>query len=389
VFKASWYRKHVTELPSVVVCPVNFDPLTSEEEWEKHDFQIQHLYAQAKGQLNGRHCRLVMLCVCSRDYSVEQESKERLHLVQERVTTLRRHLGVEKAQVQLVYTADLATEDGSSTLWKVYKALHAYALDYYKVSSKMTRDHKRGVDSRSGLSFCGQLIMNARHNLKTAVFYEFRGAPPTKALKHLEVAFGKLCALAKSYASDVIATGRATRIPVEEVKHVASIINYALCRLRIATSSGAEASTQFQKFSSIYRGLRSLPPLGPLEFDELQEGVGMKTNQREHSFALLYRAKQWQWLASQHEIFSQLLSHAKKNGMELQAKASGAGGSKRGSKQIVRRVDPFLLEHTHVGNAALAHRRKYECCLLLKRTISSEGGVAVSVEDQKRIENSE
>jgi hypothetical protein len=402
VFKASWYRKHFTELPSVVVCPVHFEPTSNDDEWEKHDFQIQHLYAQAKGQLNGRHCRLVMLCICSRDYSVEQESKERLHLVQERITTLRRHLGVEKAQVQLVYTADLADTSGSATLRKVYKALHAYALDYYKVSSKMTRDHKRGVDSRSGLSFCGQLIMSARHNLKTAIFYEFRGAPASKALKHLETAFGKLCDLAKSYASDIIATGKATGIPVEEVKHVASIINYALCRIRIATSQGPEASLQFQKFTSIYRGLRSLPPLGPVESEEGGGGGGGGGGRRRrgggrggggtqtHSFALLYHAKQWQWLAAQHEIFSQLLSHAKMNGMVLQPQSVGRGSSgKRGSKQMLKKVDPFLLEHTHLANASLAHRRKYECCLLLKRTIACEGGVAVSIDDQKRMEDSE
>ena len=78
------------------------------------------------------------------------------------------------------------------------------------------------------------------------------------------------------------------------------------------------------------------------------------------------------------------------NGMVLQPQSVGRGSSgKRGSKQMLKKIDPFLLEHTHVGNAALAHRRKYECCLLLKRTIAYEGGVAVSIDDQKRMEDSE
>ena len=381
IFKSTWYKKHTLELPSVVVCPVNFNPLTDDQQWEKHESEIQKIYAQAKSQLNGRHCRLVMLCVCAREYSVDQETKDRLHTAHDRITSLRKHLGVEKSQVQLLYAADMTPT--SISLLKVNKALHGYAADYYKVASKLTRDHKRGVDARSGLSFCAQLIMNARHNLKTAVFYEFRGTP-AKAMRHLDVSFGKLVDLAKVYKNDMFATGKSTKITVEELKSIASVVNYSICRLKIAGSKPLEAAAQFQRFISVFRHLKSEPPL-----------VSLSSGTVPHPVLTLYLTKQWKWLAAQHEIFSALLAHAKMNNISLiqpeLMKYFQKGNNKTAKANAANAVSAnktptSLMECTYLSNAVFAHRKRHRLTENLKNSIGAWGGVAVDEEDRSRLQ---
>jgi hypothetical protein len=371
IFKMGWYRKHLTELPSVVVCPVQFEPYTDEEQWGSMERSIETIYGQARGQLNGRHCRLVMLCVVLRDYSIDRETKDRLHVASDRVSSLRKHLGLEKSQVQLIYTADMLPT--STTMQKIYKTLHGYASEYYKFSSKLTREHKRGVDSRSGLSFCGQLIMTVRHNLKTSIFYEFRGTP-LKALRHLDVCYGKLIDLQKVYENDIIATGKATGITVEELKMVASLVNYNICRLNFSLSKGIDAMEQFQKHVSAFRHLKSIVPCMKV----LQVGTGL--NEVEHPISIYYSLVKWKWLGNQHEIFSALLTHSQKNNIPLNI-------FKKKSKNDDNNL-PLLTQYNHLSNAILAHRRSYTLLNVLKRNVSLWGGVGLNIEDSKRILNS-
>ena len=375
IVKAGWYRKHMRELPSVVVCPVSLDPfLTDEEQWEGLETSVQTIYGQARSQLNGRHCRVVLLCVCARDYSMDQESKDRMHMAAERITSLRKRIGVEKSQVQLIYTSDMTPT--SNTMGKIYKTLHGYASDYYKISSKLTRDHKRGVDSRSGLSFCAQLVYAVRHNLKTAVFYEFRGTP-VKSLRHLEVCFSKLIDLARVYGNDSIATGKATGITIEELKSVAAIVNYTICRLHIHMQKGHDAVLQFKKYLAAFRHLKSIvPSMPPLQ---------AKSAMLDHPITTLYQVECWQWLANQHEIFNTLLTHAQMNNLPL---VPPVKNSKKTSKKIVK-IEPLLTQYTHLSNAVLAYRRSH--CLLtnMKTSVALWGGVALSIEEQARIQPSQ
>jgi hypothetical protein len=379
VFKADWFRKHVAEIPSVVLLPVRFEPHPDLSAWQAVESAIVQCAAEARRSLSGRPVRCVLVCICPRDYPIERETKERLHVAQDRLRNLRLRVGADKNECHLLYTADL-NDPQSPNVRKFVKSVHDVSLNYYKAASKRTRDHKRHVQHSPGISLPGVVLLQARHNLKTGVFYEFRGQA-SKSIKHMQTCFGKLVELAQIIARGS-AESRSTHVTLEEVKSVASLVSYTLCRQQIWQRRPDLAEAQFTLLIRTFRGLRSRPP------------VDARAGARASNVSL-YRSKMWAWTGLQSEIFAELLMHARANKVPLAgdgvakmkdgviARSSKAG--KRAGGGVAAGPGPGLWMCTHLQNAMQAHQRRVTFSADLRRLCGQEGGVALNPGEREEI----
>lgn len=367
VFKQNWFRKYTMDIPSVLLLPVHFDPHPDQAAWQKMENEIMQCTSEARSSLAGRSIRVVLICICQRDYPIEQESKERLQMAQDRLRNLRLRASLEKSECHLVYSADLNGQ--SANLSKIVKSIHNISMDYYKAACKYVRDHKRHFSHSPELSLPGTLVLQARHNLKIGYFYEFRGQM-SKSTKHIEASFNKLVELARLIDEGASAS-RSSRITLEEIKSVASLVSYTLCRQQIWQKRSDLAEAQLNSLICKFRKMRSRPPV--------DERAGAR-----RSNEILYKSRMWKWIGVQSEIFADLLMHAKASHIPLTGDRSSnrMRKSKAGSG-----VEPGqgLLMCTHLYNAMQAYRRNIAFVASLRKLCALEGGVALDTNESDEL----
>ena len=115
---------------------MRFEPHPEQGAWQAVENGIVQCASEARRSLSGRPIRCVLICICPRDYPIERETKERLHVAQDRLRNLRLRVGADKNECHLLYTADL-NDPQSLNMKKVMKSVHGVSLDYYKTASRL------------------------------------------------------------------------------------------------------------------------------------------------------------------------------------------------------------------------------------------------------------
>ena len=198
----------------------------------------------------------MLILIQEREYLKSQEGRERAQIAKERVLSLRRCVDFDSKRVHLVYTADLSNENSSADMQKLSKTLHSSCIDFYKKASKSVKDMRRFI-STSGMSKEVQYCMSSRLFIKIGHYYELR-REDVKAYKTYKDAYDDLISIInqKKQKPSNPNIYNSSKVTINEVKHVAEIICYKLCRLCFLQGRAVEAVRLFRNHM---HQLRDLP----------------------------------------------------------------------------------------------------------------------------------
>ena len=256
IFKKNWFEKHTLEIPALLLLVLPFEASLSDKEWEEKEIQLVKDIQRGENQVDGSKTKLMLILIQEREYLKSQEGRERAQIAKERVLSLRRCVDFDSKRVHLVYTADLSNENSSADMQKLSKTLHSSCIDFYKKASKSVKDMRRFI-STSGMSKEVQYCMSSRLFIKIGHYYELR-REDVKAYKTYKDAYDDLISIInqKKQKPSNPNIYNSSKVTINEVKHVAEIICYKLCRLCFLQGRAVEAVRLFRNHM---HQLRDLP----------------------------------------------------------------------------------------------------------------------------------
>ena len=243
ILKCNWFEKHVFQLPSVLLAVLPFEPSLSDNEWKKREGSLQKDVQKVYEQIQGNKIKLVVILLQERDYSQSQESKERLQLAKERILSLRRQVDLDSKSVHLLYTSDLNLK--SDSVKKILSSANSMSIDCIKADGKQGK-HMRTSVSIGGMPKKSQIVLKIRQSVKLGQFYDMRHEE-TKAKKEYLRAYDDLVAIS--------AAPLPFPITMNEVKAVAQILFFKLCRLHFSLSHPNDATRCFRDHLRTFRDL--------------------------------------------------------------------------------------------------------------------------------------
>ena len=222
IIKNNWVTKHHSLLPSVVIFIIKFSMEWSAGEWGRREGSIQESYAKMKSQIASRDAKIVLVVVRVGPDTTDKE------LADERMSSLKRHLGIEGKYIFVFNPTDFAPQ--SVVAKRLGKLVRELSNAYYKFHTKRLKR----FDKLTGKAVQPMLI--ARYNFKAAFYYQFQGQPP-KALNHYQQCYVALVSMLDSADPDTL----------EQVKTIAEWTNMKMiCILLNAGGRERDTAQQFR-----------------------------------------------------------------------------------------------------------------------------------------------
>ena len=296
LFKADWFEKHVNKLPSVLLVLLPFEPSLSDNDWTMREDSLQQDLMRVAEQVHGNKIKVMAVLIQQRDYPQSQEAKERQQLAKERILSLRRKVDYDSKSVHLLYTFDLHL--GSDAVKKMLTSVSNVCVDQLKAEIKHGKDMRTKVSSaQAHVAKKSQLVLKVRQSLKIGQLYSMR-LEEAKSKKEYERAYEDLVQLTHSTLP--------FPITMNEVKTVAQIIFFKLCRIHFNQARPGDAVTCFREHMRIFRELPRHRSRAASVGQTEEEATALETD------SLLVECDKMAWGARQCMIFADLLRECRK-----------------------------------------------------------------------------
>lgn len=255
ILKTNWFAKHLFEIPSVAV-------VFEEADWHSLQNTDQRMKCIEKVKrvrtlLNGRHTKIVLILLQSEPitHSDDQTYKENVgKLCLECDINPKSFFIIPINELQLML----------SYVQRIEQIILDLAKNYYVAQTKSVKSHKEQLNKST------QIYLYIRHEFKLGFFHEIRQIYNT-ALGHYKNAYVSLMEI------------RTNPLNIFEVKSMASLLNYKICRLCFYLNVPMDAISNFRKHVDIFQNKQT-------------------TNQGGF--------EQFAWLSEQFQIFAELFEMA-------------------------------------------------------------------------------
>jgi len=216
ILKRNWMRKHLELLPSVVVMFFTNSSITS----------VSSTVGKVKMALTGRQTKLAIVILQD---MVDQDT----------VTSICTECSISS---RAVFSLNPSSPTAMTSVVQLESTLQELASNYYHGQIKTIKSHRDMLNKATHL----QLLV--RHSFKVGFMSELKG--------DLHSAY-------KSYtaAYQLLLESRLTEHNTSEIRTVAGIINYKICRLAFRLNLPRDAITQFRKHMDGWRKCPNPPQL--------------------------------------------------------------------------------------------------------------------------------
>ena len=192
LLKANWLEKHTHGLPSVVVVVLPFSTAWSPQEWaQREQGMAEHVnrVKEAVASRDGSRLLLVFL----RDGPLMDTSPK--DIVDERLTAVRRHLGVESKLTTLLHPSEL--DLSSPVMRKLFKNVREYAASYYLTQARRIKKWEKSLNRST------QQRLLTRYCFKVGFYYEMQGNHE-KMLRYYRMSYEYLTQLPRGGSDDYV-----------------------------------------------------------------------------------------------------------------------------------------------------------------------------------------
>eukprot|EP00007_Cunea_sp_BSH-02190019_P004543 CAMPEP_0174242618 /NCGR_PEP_ID=MMETSP0417-20130205/28537_1 /TAXON_ID=242541 /ORGANISM="Mayorella sp, Strain BSH-02190019" /LENGTH=1199 /DNA_ID=CAMNT_0015322037 /DNA_START=109 /DNA_END=3708 /DNA_ORIENTATION=+ len=254
MLKLSWLHRHVTSFPSVLTVFISWEDEV--ENWQNKEIETLAFIDQARQIILTKNIRLLVVLVVNDIDDIKPAIRE------QKVHNVAKHCNLSERN--FVFFSRKTPKDCTVN---VEKHLMELASQYYMEEAKRLKKQKDLISKRS------QPQLLVRLYFKIGFLYEFCTGF-TLAIKYYRTAY--------VYLREVLRERR-TYAQLIEVKAVADMLNFKICKLLLTENGIQEACTQFQKHVNTW-----------------QDMIGTPHREYEH----------WDWLSSQFEVFGDLMACA-------------------------------------------------------------------------------
>jgi len=259
ILKSHWLKKHLQEIPSVVV--IFFDLDWDEPQWKERQMECSTRVEIVRNSLQGRGTKIAVVLI---QKNAPLPPGEDL-MAAERAVSLCSACEISaKSLYVLPHTDHLI---GYTV--RLENAFYEQAQAYYHQEARKVKSHKDFLNKTT------HQLLFVRHQFKSAFFNELKQDSHT-AIKHYKQAYGYMLDL-RMHDTNML-----------EVKTVAGFINYKICRLSFQHNAPLDAIAQFRKHIDFFKSKTGIPELS-----------------FEHSA----------WMSKQFQVFGDLFDEAIKLGL--------------------------------------------------------------------------
>ncbi|CAL4110444.1 unnamed protein product, partial [Meganyctiphanes norvegica] len=263
ILKSNWMNKYLNLVPSLVVLFYDLD--WGDQNWSELKNDLVLKIQILKSDLSGRSIRLALVLIQS-GISVPGEDSRTAERAQERAATLCNACDLQPKNLFVLPHSD---QHLLGYTVRLETALSEIGWSFYLTEAKTVRGHKDFLNKTN------HQLLFVRHQFKLGYLNELRNDPQT-AIKHYAQCYHNCLEL------------RYTDTNLHEIRIVASIVNYKICRLDFSLNLPRDAIAQFRKHIDLFRART-----GPKEFIF------------EH----------YAWLSKQYQLFGDVFEEAVRNGL--------------------------------------------------------------------------
>lgn len=231
ILRSNWFLKYYQQLPSVVLFMATFSSDWTLADWIRREASYTERYNRMRTSLGSRGCAIVFVLV-----KIGANTQSDKELIEERVSTLKRHIQGENKLFLLISLSDILAN--SSVMKRLVRNLREFSHTYYTAQYRKAKISERQAKSKGN----AEHLFSARYGVKAAFFLEFLGQP-SQALQYYRQASVALAEVSK-VASD------------SEMKHqckvLSSYTNYKICNILFKSGSEKEAFMQFKSHVGQY-----------------------------------------------------------------------------------------------------------------------------------------
>ncbi|KAH9390206.1 Trafficking protein particle complex subunit 11 [Tyrophagus putrescentiae] len=237
IIKTGWLAKHLFEIPSVAVV---FEEVPSLEALaaQASDVRLRCIERvnHVRNSLAGRQTRIVLIILLQQANMVAPLMDDSAQ--KEIIARLCTDCDLHVKSLYTISTAEVHLIPG--LVQRMEQVILELAKGYYLAQAKSVKAHKDQLNKSS------QLYLSIRHEFKLAFFNEIRLINNT-ALGHYKNAYASLMEI------------RPSPLNLFEVKSIASLLNYKICRLAFYLNIPMDAISHFRKHIEIFQN-RPPPP---------------------------------------------------------------------------------------------------------------------------------
>lgn len=239
VLKFNWPSKHFDLLPSVVLFCVPFGVDWSANEWSKRELAIQDRFTRLKSVMATREVKVIVIMIKVGSGVMDKD------VLDERVSAFKRHAQTDSKTFTFFSLNDLVVEN--STVRRLYKTIREGSFAYYASNIKRLKQVEKSVGDRYK-GWLEQMLL-ARYDFKIAFFNEFQGQQ-NYSLRYYRQCYNNLAASLETIDEEMY----------DQVKIVAEIAHFKLCRLLLLQKNVEDAFQQFRNHIFIFAKLYSKYP---------------------------------------------------------------------------------------------------------------------------------
>ncbi|XP_055958826.1 trafficking protein particle complex subunit 11 [Patella vulgata] len=232
ILKRSWMKKHLNEVPAVVV--VFFDLDWDENLWKEKQMECATRVEIVRNSLQGQGTKVSVVLIQKNTPLPPGEDL----IASERAASLCSMCDISaKSLYVLPHTDHLI----GYTI-RLENAFYEQSQSYYHTEARKVKSHKDFLNKTT------HQLLYVRHQFKIAFFNELKQDTHT-SLKHYKQAYGYMLDL-RMYDTNML-----------EIKTMAGFLNYKLCRLSFQHNTPLDAIAQFRKHIDFFKSRTGTPEL--------------------------------------------------------------------------------------------------------------------------------
>ncbi|XP_076446039.1 trafficking protein particle complex subunit 11-like [Babylonia areolata] len=232
VLKTGWMKKHLNEVPAVVV--IFFDLDWDEVMWKERQMECATRVEIVRNSLQGRGTKIAVVLL---QKSAPLPPGEDVGAA-ERAASFCAACDISAKSLYVLPQTDHLL---GFTI-RLENAFYELAQSYYHTEARKVKSHKDFLNKTT------HQLLFVRHQFKTAFFNELKQDTHT-AIKHYKQAYGH------------ILEQRMHDTNMLEIKTIAGFVNYKICRLSFQHNVPLDAIAQFRKHIDFFKNRVGIPEL--------------------------------------------------------------------------------------------------------------------------------
>jgi hypothetical protein len=236
IIKFNWPTKHFELVPSVVLYCVPFGVDWSAGEWSKRELAIFERFSRLKSTLGTRDIKVIMIMIKIGVGVLEKDALD------DRVSAFKRHAQTDSKSFVFFSLNELTSDN--SVIRRLFKTIREGSFSYYAANIKRFKISEKSIPER--FKGCLEQMLTARYDFKIAFFNEFQGQS-NYTLRYYRQCYNSLSASLETIDEEMY----------DQVKVVAEIAHFKICKILFAQKNAEEAFQQFRNHILIYTKLYS------------------------------------------------------------------------------------------------------------------------------------